>query len=247
LFFCFDFRVLFCFPPCFFALFVIAAAGRSQTQKPINLLNPHSPSSSPIKHTPPSTNTKTPQTQGDLDAATTTRHLVPLKAAYLKLRYLADAGCVFVGHGLKADFRMTGLSVAPAQVRDTVELFCPTPGHRRLRLRFLASYLLGLSIQGSEGAFGAGAAAALGAGAGAGALGALGAGAAAAASLAAAGHDSVEDARTALKLYREWQRLRDAGQLEAKIEEMYAWGKAHGWDSGPAVPAAAAAAAARPA
>jgi PAB-dependent poly(A)-specific ribonuclease subunit 2 len=106
---------------------------------------------------------------------------------------------------------MTSLSVEPSKVRDTVELFCPTPAHRRLRLRFLASYLLGLSIQGSE------------------ASAAAGAGAAA----AAAGHDSVEDARTALRLYREWERLRDCGQLDAKIEEMYAWGKMHGW--GPVV------------
>lgn len=151
-------------------------------------------------------------TQGDLDAAATARHLVPLKAAYLKLRFLADAGCVFVGHGLKADFRMTGLSVAPAQVRDTVELFCPSAGHRRLRLRFLAAYLLGIRIQGSEEGS---AAAPL---------------SSATAAAAAAGHDSVEDARTALKLYREWQRLRDAGELEAKLEEMYAWGKANGWE-----------------
>ena len=162
---------------------------------------------------------------GDLDAATTSRHLVPLKQAYLKLRYLVDAGCVFVGHGLSGDFRMCTLSVPPEQVRDTVELFCPSASHRRLRLRFLASYLLGLSIQESEG--GGGGLVAAGAAARGGAAGA------APPQQQQHGHDSVEDARTALRLYREWERLRDSGELEAKIEEMYAWGKAHGW--GPVV------------
>lgn len=111
---------------------------------------------------------------------------------------------------------MTGLSVPPSQVRDTVDLFRPHAGSRRLRLRFMASYLLGVRIQGGEEGGGG-----------------AGAGASAAASAAASGHDSVEDARTALALYREWERLKASGELEAKVEEMYAWGKAHGW--GPVV------------
>ncbi len=43
-------------------------------------------------------------------------------------------------------------------------------------------------------------------------------------------HDSIEDARTALKLYREYQRLQDAGQLLDKLKDMYAWGKQYGWE-----------------
>ena len=44
---------------------------------------------------------------GDLDPALTKHHIVELKHAYLKLRYLIDAGCIFVGHGLKQDFKVS--------------------------------------------------------------------------------------------------------------------------------------------
>ena len=53
---------------------------------------------------------------GDLDPAASPHHLTTLKRAYLKLRFLVDAGCVFVGHGLKKDFRMLNIVVPPAQV-----------------------------------------------------------------------------------------------------------------------------------
>ena len=84
---------------------------------------------------------------GDLDPTVSRHHVVTLKQAYMKLRYLVDAGCVFVGHGLSKDFRMINVTVPPHQVIDTVDLFYQKRS-RRLSLRYLSQYLLRAEIQG---------------------------------------------------------------------------------------------------
>jgi PAB-dependent poly(A)-specific ribonuclease subunit 2 len=43
---------------------------------------------------------------GDLDPSSSTHHVTSLKSAYLKLRWLVDRGCKFIGHGLRKDFRI---------------------------------------------------------------------------------------------------------------------------------------------
>eukprot|EP01094_Clydonella_sp_ATCC50884_P027894 TRINITY_DN8211_c0_g1_i1.p1 TRINITY_DN8211_c0_g1~~TRINITY_DN8211_c0_g1_i1.p1 ORF type:complete len:1018 (+),score=282.38 TRINITY_DN8211_c0_g1_i1:365-3055(+) len=83
---------------------------------------------------------------GDLDPDKSPHHITTLKHAYVRLRYLVDVGCKFVGHGLAKDFRMINILVPREQVVDTVLLF-----HRRqqrmIKLRFLAAFLLDVDIQ----------------------------------------------------------------------------------------------------
>lgn len=84
--------------------------------------------------------------EGDLDAGRSRYRVSSVKRVYKRLRSLVDAGCIFVGHGLKSDFRMINFVVPIEQVKDTVTLF--RVGKKRLLgLRFLSKALLGGDIQ----------------------------------------------------------------------------------------------------
>lgn len=84
--------------------------------------------------------------EGDLDAERSRHKVSSLKSVYKRLRALVDAGCIFVGHGLKSDFRIINFVVPPEQVIDTVTLF--RVGKKRLLgLRFLCNTFLGRDIQ----------------------------------------------------------------------------------------------------
>lgn len=52
---------------------------------------------------------------GDLDPGLSKHTLVPLKVAYKRLRVLVDMGCIFVGHGLRQDFRIISKCVSSSQ------------------------------------------------------------------------------------------------------------------------------------
>lgn len=85
--------------------------------------------------------------EGDLQVGRSKYAVSSLKSVYKRLRCLVDAGCVFVGHGLKSDFRIINFVVPPEQVIDTVTIF--RMGNKRLLgLRFLSHALLGEDIQG---------------------------------------------------------------------------------------------------
>ncbi|KAJ8946329.1 hypothetical protein NQ318_004219 [Aromia moschata] len=102
---------------------------------------------------------------GDLDANFSSKHLTTLKSTYTKLRFLQDSGVIFVGHGLKNDFRVINLVVPP-----------------RARLK----------IQSET-------------------------------------HDSVEDARAALQLFKKYKQLEADTKVGDALAELYEVGKLLNW------------------
>jgi PAB-dependent poly(A)-specific ribonuclease subunit 2 len=136
---------------------------------------------------------------GDLDPRTSEHNLVPLKAAYKKLWLLLNLGCVFVGHGLASDFRKINIQVPKSQTVDTQYLFFHPGKNRRLSLRYLAWAVFKEYIQEEP------------------------------TTDTIQGHDSIEDARMAMRLWKKFQEYEDAGISAQMLEEIFREGQKLGF------------------
>jgi PAB-dependent poly(A)-specific ribonuclease subunit 2 len=137
---------------------------------------------------------------GDLEASISQHNLVPLKVAYKKLWILLNLGCIFVGHGLASDFRKANIHVPKGQTVDTQWLYLAAGKNRRLSLRYLAWAVFGEYIQEEM-----------------------------LDDSQNDGHDSIEDAHMALRLWRRFQEYEEKGDQEQMIEEIYRKGSRFGW------------------
>lgn len=126
--------------------------------------------------------------EGDLDPQRSKKTLVTLQTAYRRLWLLLNLGCVFVGHGLKSDFRCINLQVPKAQIRDTIEFFYLPDHRRKLSLKFLAYAVLKEAVQTEN-------------------------------------HDSIEDAKAALLLYKKYLQLKSAGEFDQVLLRVYLEGQ----------------------
>lgn len=144
---------------------------------------------------------------GDLDVNRSRYTVVPRKTAYKKLRMLVDMGCRFIGHGLAKDFRTINIFVPPQQVVDTVTLYHSPVHQRNLSLRFLAWFLLKQDIQ----------------------SGAVVRAEDDTSKELVEGHDSIQDADAALKLYRRYEIFQRDDRLEDVLEDLYEVGPRVNW------------------
>ncbi|RMZ91505.1 hypothetical protein DV736_g1228, partial [Chaetothyriales sp. CBS 134916] len=148
---------------------------------------------------------------GDLDPQVSQHNLVPLKVAYKKLWLLLNLGCIFVGHGLASDFRKANIHVPKSQTVDTQHLYLAPGKNRRLSLRYLAWAVFKEWIQEDplpstliEGD-----------------------------PSQIDGHDSIEDARMALRLFRKYQEWEAKGTVEQMLEDVYKRGARYNWKPPP--------------
>jgi PAB-dependent poly(A)-specific ribonuclease subunit 2 len=152
---------------------------------------------------------------GDLDPRSSSHNLVPLKVAYKKLWLLLNLGCIFVGHGLASDFRKINIQVPKSQTVDTQYLFFHPSKNRRLSLRYLAWAVFKEYIQEEPTTVGTGVLITTNSSE------TITTSTATTATPLLEGHDSIEDARMALRLWKRFQEYEEAGIVQQILEEIF--------------------------
>lgn len=141
---------------------------------------------------------------GDLDPHLSRYTLTPLKVVYKKLRLLVDRGCIFIGHGLSKDFRIISefdWSMARARLTALADIFVPPEQViDTVDLYFIKSRQRRLSLRFLAWII-------------------------LNENIQTDTHDSIEDALSALRLYKEYYKFEAAGTFDQKLEELYKAGK----------------------
>jgi Exonuclease len=143
---------------------------------------------------------------GDLDPLLSRYTLTPLKLVYKKLRVLVDRGCVFIGHGLSKDFRIISMSFRVSTVWSTLsdsiaDIFVPPEQViDTVDLYFLRARQRRLSLRFLSWFV-------------------------LHEHIQTDTHDSIEDAHSALDLYKAYNELEKQGLFDQKLEELYTEGR----------------------
>jgi len=148
-------------------------------------------------------------TVGDLDPHHSRHTLTPLKLVYKKLRLLVDRGCIFIGHGLSKDFRiisqsvLTVLTSAKSLTKYLIAKDIIVPPEQvidTVDLYFLRSRQRRLSLRFLSWFV-------------------------LREHIQTDTHDSIEDAYSALKLYKAYHEFEEQGIFDQKLEELYKDGR----------------------
>lgn len=143
---------------------------------------------------------------GDLDPHMSRHTLTPLKLVYKKLRLLVDRGCIFIGHGLSKDFRIISACFAIYDqhlLMAYLDIFVPPDQViDTVDLYFLKARQRRISLKFLSWFV-------------------------LHENIQIDTHDSIEDARSTLLLYKAYHEFEEQGIFDQKLEELYKAGRQH--------------------
>ena len=126
---------------------------------------------------------------------------------YKKLRLLVDRGCIFIGHGLSKDFRIISepffLRLTFTETTHSLDIYVPPEQvYDTVDLYFLKERQRRLSLRFLSWFV-------------------------LHENIQTDTHDSIEDARSALMLYKAYEDLEEQGIVDEKLDELYREGRKH--------------------